>query len=425
MAQTLRPDSLISADNWTGTYTAVDETTPVDTPNTTEYCFSQNNPGGSIFELGLSNPAATPSSGTYTVRYRHAQIDQDAAGSPPNGGGTATALVFSIIQGTTVIASDTQQAPTGTWTTRVWTPDLSAVTDWNDVRVRAVPTGGTGNPTNRRAVGLSWIEVEVPDGATAQNLTPSLFSNGQTFFSPTVVGSRTLSPGLFTNTQTIFTHTVARGAVSLVVPLLSNTQTFYAGSVSITATLEAPLLTNAPLFFAPSVSGVTTALPPLLGSTGSFFAPTVQAGAAGVSPPLFTNVQTFYSASVAAGGAEQSLTASLFTNTQTIHAPAISAANDLGVPLLGSAASFFTATLETENSLVAGLFDNNSTIFPPTALIGAVTVEPPLLGSSVVFFGATVPGGVGDSILGHQRNKQVLRHNENSLIEARHRRAHF
>lgn len=156
MAQFLRPDSLVSAGSWTGSNTSIDEATADDG----DFAYSQDNPNGSIFEVGLSDPVS-PGAGTYTVRYRHAQVRSGVL----NGTGTATALVVSVYQGTTLIANDAQQDPGSLWTTRTWMPDLSGVTDWTGLRLRFVATGGGGSPSNRRGVAVSWAEIEVPDAA--------------------------------------------------------------------------------------------------------------------------------------------------------------------------------------------------------------------------------------------------------------------
>lgn len=155
MVQFLRPDAIVSQGSWTGDHTAIDEATASDA----DRAYSQDNPNGSIFEVSLSNPGSSPGAGTTTVRYRHGQVKSGTL----DGAGTATALDVAVYQGTTLIASDAQQAPGGAYATRAWSPNLSAVTDWNDVRLRFVATGGGGSPANRRGVAVSWAEIEVPD----------------------------------------------------------------------------------------------------------------------------------------------------------------------------------------------------------------------------------------------------------------------
>lgn len=68
--------------------------------------------------------------------------------------------------------------------------------------------------------------------AGAQTLTPGLFTNDQTFFSPTVTQSgatQTLTPGLYTNQQTFYAPTVTQTSGQTVYPsLFTNTNIFFA-----------------------------------------------------------------------------------------------------------------------------------------------------------------------------------------------------
>ena len=70
-------------------------------------------------------------------------------------------------------------------------------------------------------------------GAVEQTLTPSLFANDNTFYSPAVTtGAVTLTPELFANAETFYSPTVARGAVTLSPALVVNSQSFYVPTVS-------------------------------------------------------------------------------------------------------------------------------------------------------------------------------------------------
>lgn len=155
MAQFLRPDGQISTGNWTGNWAAIDEAVASDA----DRAYSQDNPNGSIWEVSLSNPAATPGSGTITIRYRHAKVQ----GGNPSSSGSSVSLDCMLVQGGTVIATDAQQSPSGTWTTRTFTVSTSLVTDWTDLRLRFTAGGGSGSPANRRGAAVSWAELEAPD----------------------------------------------------------------------------------------------------------------------------------------------------------------------------------------------------------------------------------------------------------------------
>lgn len=99
----------------------------------------------------------------------------------------------------------------------------------------------------------------------AQTLLPDLYTNQQTFYSPTVTpGTVTLQPGLYTNTQTFYDPTVSVGPVTLLPDLFTNTNTIYPPTV-----LQA---------------GLQTLLPDLFVNQNQFFPATiVGAGGGGMS----------------------------------------------------------------------------------------------------------------------------------------------
>ena len=159
MAQFLRPDSTVTATDFTGGFADIDEATFSDA----DAAYSADRSAGATLEVGLSDPAATPGTGTCTVRYRHAQVD---GGVYPSSGGTAVGIICYVYEGATLLVTDTSQtANEGAFLERSFTFDASLVTDWNNLRLRWVTSGGTGAPASRRGGAISWAEVEVPDGA--------------------------------------------------------------------------------------------------------------------------------------------------------------------------------------------------------------------------------------------------------------------
>lgn len=160
MAQFLRPDGNITVSQFTGGYVDIDETVASDT----DFAYSGVNSDG-ILEVSLSNPASTPASGTTTVRYRIAKVTSAGALS---GTGNSASVIVTVYQGTTLIATDTERTATGSFVNYSFTPDMSGVTDWNDLRLRfTIPSGGGGTPSNRRGVAISFAELEAPNGAGA------------------------------------------------------------------------------------------------------------------------------------------------------------------------------------------------------------------------------------------------------------------
>lgn len=219
MAQFLRPDSNITQTNFTNGFAEIDESAASDA----DFAWGANN-ASCVLEVGLSNPSGTPAAGTSTVRYRVAKV---SAGTL-NGTGATINITCHVYEGASLVASDSARTVTGTWTTYSFTPDMSGVSNWNDLRLRF-----TSNSSGAaRGAAVSWAELEAPDGNTTQDLTPSLFTNSQTFHGPTVSATYALAPGLVTNSQTFHAATVAAGAVDLTPSLFTNTQTFHAATVS-------------------------------------------------------------------------------------------------------------------------------------------------------------------------------------------------
>jgi hypothetical protein len=160
MAQILRPDSdavLTEIGSSSPAYTSLDESSPSDA----DYAWSNDNTIARL-EVGIQNPSGTPASGTITIRYRIARTNDGVV----DGAGSASTVIARLIEGTSVLSSDAQRTATGTWTQYSWNVSTSVVTDWTNLRVRFDITGGGGNPSSRRGMGVSWTEVEVPDAAT-------------------------------------------------------------------------------------------------------------------------------------------------------------------------------------------------------------------------------------------------------------------
>lgn len=207
-----------------------------------------------------------------------------------------------------------------------------------------------------------------PTVTTTYGLTPSLFTNTNTFYSATIVAAQTVAPSLVTNTQTFYEPTITTGEVTLTPSLVTNTQTFYGPTVTVgEVTLTPNLVTNTQTFFAPTVSTTYSLTPSLVTNTTTFYAPTVAVGAVDLTPSLVTNTQTFFSPVISVGGV--TLTPNLFTNTTTFYAPTISVG---GVTLSPS------------------LVVNTNTFYSPTVDGGTATLLPELFINTQTFFAATV-----------------------------------
>lgn len=210
--------------------------------------------------------AETTATGTGTGRPNPAAITPTTAGAVIIVAGAAAATTGAAFTASELSNFFTDTSPDGedamvglgsyAWTSGAFDP--------------AAWTGGTTNAAD------SWTAVTLAlrPAATSQSLTPSLFTNSQTFYSPTVAASYTLTPSLFTNTQTFYSPTVTPGAVTLSPSPLTNGQTFYSPTVA---------------------PGTATLSPDLFANSQTFYSATITPGTVALSPSLFTNTQTFYS----------------------------------------------------------------------------------------------------------------------------------
>ncbi len=135
---------------------------------------------------------------------------------------------------------------------------------------------------------IRGIPVAFDTGGGAQTLTPSLYTNNQTFYSPTVTpGAVTLSPSLYTNQQTFYGPTVVLGPApqTLTPSLYTNTQTFYSPTVIPEQFIEPGLYTNQQVFYGPTVTQVSpqTIYPGLFVNENQFFPFTVQGAGGGAT----------------------------------------------------------------------------------------------------------------------------------------------
>ena len=246
----------------------------------------------------------------------------------------------------------------------------ASVSSGSSTTAPTVTVTASGTVTNVRG---PVVLLRVREGAAPQTLTPTLYTNDQTFYGPTVTTSTALTASLYTNDQTFYSPTVTTGGATqaLTASLYTNDQTFYGPTVTTANTLAPALFTNAQTFFDPTVSTSNALTPDLYTNTQTFYNATVSTSNA-LTPALFTNDQTFYSAVVSQTGGVQTLLPDLYTNTQT----------------------FYAATVNTGAvDLAPALYTNTQTFYEPTVVPGTVTLTPDLYTNAQAFYAATVTQG--------------------------------
>lgn len=108
-----------------------------------------------------------------------------------------------------------------------------------------------------------------------QTLTPSLYTNTNQFYSPTVTSTATVQPARY-----------------------DNTNVFYPPTVSASNTLTPARYDNSQVFYGPTVTSTATIAPARYDNTNVFYSPTVSLGTSILYPDRFDNTNTFYAASI-------------------------------------------------------------------------------------------------------------------------------
>jgi hypothetical protein len=189
VGQILRPDSNVTTTNVTGSYTDIDESSA----NDADYAFSTNNTAAT-FTVGLSNPTATPGAGTTTIRYRLCETN----GGLPSGEGGNVSLTLSLLEGSTVRDTKAAEECPGAFAGFTWTPDTSAVSNWNNLRLRFVfSKSGAGTP---RGGAVSWAEFEAPSASYTLTANSGTFALTGTAASLRVPRTLTATGGSFSLT---------------------------------------------------------------------------------------------------------------------------------------------------------------------------------------------------------------------------------
>ena len=156
MAQFARPDSDVTAGNWTpqGGPVSLFDTMNEVVANDADFAESASNPTADLMEVGLSNLDDPALSTGHVLRYRY---QKDSAA------GAQIDLVVDLVQGTTVIATFTHldiQPGFITQAQALTVPQADAITDYTDLRIRFTADNPGAGAT--REAHVSFAEFEIP-----------------------------------------------------------------------------------------------------------------------------------------------------------------------------------------------------------------------------------------------------------------------
>lgn len=343
-----------------------------------------------------------------------AQITPTTAGAwivVTGGGASATGTtLFTTATLTNFLSqngADTNDGTVGAgyytaWTSGAYNPaafgggNANAANSWGatTIALRPAPEAQTLSPSlysngqtfydasiTRGTIGLSaalysnsntFYAAEITQTTLTQTLTATLYENTNSFYTASAgIGAVTLTSDLYSNANTFYQPTVNRGAVTLSASLYSNINEFYTASASVgSLTLTATRLDNSNTFYTHAASvGSVALIPSLYSNSQTFYAPSASVGSVTLTADLYTNTNTFYPANAGGVSPSQDLTATLYSNTNTFYASTVQAG---------------TVTAQ------ASLFTNTSAFYAPSITVGGVTLSLEILVNSNEFYAATV-----------------------------------
>lgn len=234
MTQFARPVSDITVGSWLPQplWQQIDEAVASDT----DFISSNNNINESV-EVTLSS-VSTPQAGNVVINYRYAK---DAS-----AGNTRT-IAVSLYQGATLIATGTTHTPTATTFTAgtftLTTTQRNNITNWGDLRLRFTAGGTTGGSAgNRRAVSISFAEMQTPDAVAASTFsrpfaTTVAISTTTTRTLSTTLAAQTTEVRALAATAAISVETGGGGGYADITFVGLGTPFSYATGVDITPTV--------------------------------------------------------------------------------------------------------------------------------------------------------------------------------------------
>ena len=261
------------------------------------------------------------------------------------------------------------------------------------------PSANAGTVSLQPSVFNNTSSFYTPTVATSNTLQADVLSNTNTFYSHTLAeGSVALQPLLFTNNNTVYSSTVIQGTVALQPDLLSNENSFLSTTVSTSYTLQSGLITNNNSFYTQQLSASYALQPTLVSNTSEFYAP---AGSTSytLQADVLTNTQVFYNAIVSNEGSKV-LVPERFDNTSLFYTPTLTTGTVSVQPSrFDNSGTFYTTTVTSTYPLQPSLYTNTSTFNAHTVSAGTVTLQSDLFVQTNNFYSATVVLGSGTQFI--------------------------
>ena len=224
----------------------------------------------------------------------------------------------------------------------------------------------------------------------AQTLTPSLFTNSNTFSAPTVASTYALAPTLYSDTDTVYSATVA-ATYSLTPSLYDDGDTFYTQVVSTTYTLTLALYDDGDTFYTHVVGQGDQALTPALYvDDDTFYTPAV-ASTYELTPALYSDTDTFLAH---AASATYVLTPALYNDADGFYSHIVVTTYSLATSLYSDSDTFYAHTVAATYGIAPSLYSDADTFYAPTVQ-SVYALQPGLYVDADTFYTAMVQGAGG------------------------------
>lgn len=267
---------------------------------------------------------------------------------------------------------------------------------WKEVATAGAENPGAWTVTTDFGSDETAISVSMAlrPATTAQNLTPSLYTTTNTFYTQTVaLDAVDLTPSLFSDEDTFYTQ-VVNTAVDLTPSLYEDDDTFYVPVVGVGAIdLTPSLYEDGDTFYVPVVGKEAVDLTPsLFSDDDTFYVPVVGVGAVDLQPDLYEDGDTFYVPVVSGGSVD--LQPDLYEDGDTFYVPIVSkGAVDLQPPLFADGDTFYTQVVGATVNLSPSLYLDADTFYAPTVDLTLYEIEAELFVNNQTYYTQDVSGG--------------------------------
>jgi hypothetical protein len=221
-------------------------------------------------------------------------------------------------------------------------------------------------------------------------LFPSLFSDADTFYVPVATSRITITPGFYSDSDSFFTQTITPGSVSITPSFYSDADSFFTQVVAPAPyNLQPAFYTDADSFFTQIVSqGGITILPSLYSDADSFFTQSIAPGPVVLQPALYSDVDTFNTQVVSSVYALQP---AFYNDADSFFTQVVVATYTLTPALYSDADTFNTQIVGLlPYNLVPSVYNDADSYYSPLVSQGGIVLAPNTYSDADNFFSPSI-----------------------------------